>query len=68
MRILLQIVLFIFLAPICCAFGLFGGCLASTLTPPPLQSVVMPIALITGVLGGVVVAGLVVWSIRPGRV
>ena len=66
MRILLQIVLFIFLAPLCCAFGVFGGCLVSNLTPG--LSFAMPAAIITGIVGGLFVAGLVVWSIRPGRV
>jgi hypothetical protein len=66
MRTVLQIVLFIFLAPICCAFGAFGGCLVSAMTPK--LSFAMPAGIITGIVGGLVVAGLVVWSIRPGRV
>jgi hypothetical protein len=66
MRVVLQIVLFIFLAPICCAFGTFGGCLLSSMVPG--SQFVMPAAIITGIVGGLVVAGLVVWSIRPGRV
>lgn len=66
MRVVLQIVLFIFLAPICCAFGMFGGCLVSSVMPG--AEFIMPAAIITGIAGGLVVAGLVVWSIRPGRV
>jgi hypothetical protein len=66
MRILLQVVLFIFLAPLCCAFGIFGGCLVSSLAP--WQEIAMPAGIITGLVGGLFVAGLVVYSIRPGRV
>jgi hypothetical protein len=66
MRTVLQIVLFLFLVPICCAFGVFGGCLVSSLTPK--LSFAMPAGIIIGIVGGLVVAGLVAWSIRPGRV
>ena len=66
MRILLQIVLFIFLAPLCCAFGVSGGCLVASWVKGP--DFVMGTGIITGIVGGLFVAGLVVWSIRPGKV
>jgi hypothetical protein len=64
MRIGWQILLFIVIAPICAAFGVFGGCLAGTLAPSAMQSTSITAGMITGAVGGLVVAGLIVWNLR----
>jgi hypothetical protein len=68
MRVALQIVLFIFIAPICVGFCVFGGCLVGAVMPAPLQSGTMVAGMITGLVGGLLIAGLIVQSLRRGRI
>ncbi len=68
MRVVLQIVLFIFIAPVCIGFCVFGGCLVGTVMPGPFQEQAMVAGSITGVIGGLAIAWLIVHSLRRGRV
>lgn len=68
MRLVLQIVLFIFIAPVCVGFCVFGGCLLGAVVPGPFQEQTMITGSITGVIGGLVIAWLIVHSLRRGRI
>jgi hypothetical protein len=63
-RLVWQIVLFIVIAPICAAFGACGGCLAGVMVPSSMQDMSLPVGMITGAVGGLLVAGLIVWNLR----
>jgi hypothetical protein len=69
-RLVFQILLFIFIAPICVVFGALGGCLTGAVTtsaaPELLKGWVMFCWAGLGLVGGLVTAALVVRSIRLG--
>ena len=64
MRLMWQILLFIVIAPVCALFGVFGGCMAGVLVPTAFQGTSIPLGIIAGAAGGMIVAGLIVWNLR----